>query len=1064
MKSILIHLFLILSLVVPGVLLAQTDPTPIEQRQTIVSRLNTALAEIQGNNSQSETVSLEGIKLKGVEVSCTDWLTSSDVLTLTLDPGDPNISEDDEIVFNIEWKDDSRMMDVPPLSHFLVCDLTNWLFHAGAGGTRVDTNNSRGYEFTCDQTAPVDPAQVDPTLQPYFMIHGSADVFNTNGGYDMPWTGFRTDKFGTVMVDNNETLDSIVGKEFAQVRGCGIFWNAPQYRHTWTKPVWFGKRYIKEITFPGEEEPRDALITELRHAHNVLEFDYRYYDHSVVGENPAMINGCPELPVLDPDIEYIVPVNDPARPNRLDSISVVFMMSAYPTTSQICDPVSDFPVHTVAENMVSVTMTAFYNGGSTWVYTNSYSSPSSITDPFLAANDKNKTLWGWYNGDALFKSIASFDVDEDGFLFFKMKRTDGTIEIFHLIKVRSKKVPAENCVLRFPLKANAVFEADKMTGAIGYRYTDASANTVVDPVYCLDFCDDVHGGLAIENVISASAQTFASSWEYDPEEHGAWRNYTPGGLEGTPNGNPFTGQPDNVYQRGEEGKWRLQRTYAFKGDRKSAAEYGETVYENAGIYADKDGNSDFTLFNWEDEANNSSAKWLNTTTVTQYAPSGEAVEEKNIIDIYSTAKLAHGNTVPLLVAQNARYDNVAFTSFEEKEYSANTNEGATAEFAHSGKTSYKMDNGQLIISGFKVTDQLVRSNTGSRDDQEKGLLVKFWVKRDYSTGSPSSMPPIKITVTPGIVSSPVFQLAPTTADSTFEPQRIFKVAQTGEWSLYQLIIDNFIAPDPNLPAPEFSLTLEKKVSDQIWIDDIRVQPLDAQMTCYVYDRDNLRLLAQFDDQHFGVFYQYNGEGKLVRTRRETERGIKTVAETQYNTPMSPRYSAPETGGGSAISPMASSVPQNFMNGAGRGGASAASSRAELELMNLHIGPEGPSVNFFGNDSLEMPHVEAPGLPALKDQDRMFQQLKEIAPAVPEIKQARAAQRLLEIDGERKDIRRQLRSETGVEIRAGLLRKLELLEVEQETILRKELGLSDEEIEQYKDSLSVEKEYTQEESE
>ncbi|MBL4669491.1 MAG: hypothetical protein JKY30_09555 [Flavobacteriales bacterium] len=43
-------------------------------------------------------------------------------------------------------------------------------------------------------------------------------------------------------------------------------------------------------------------------------------------------------------------------------------------------------------------------------------------------------------------------------------------------------------------------------------------------------------------------------------------------------------------------------------------------------------------------------------------------------------------------------------------------------------------------------------------------------------------------------------------------------------------------------------------------------------------------MATFDDQHFGLFYQYNAEGKLVRKLIETERGMKTVQETQYNTP------------------------------------------------------------------------------------------------------------------------------------------------------------------------------------
>lgn len=43
----------------------------------------------------------------------------------------------------------------------------------------------------------------------------------------------------------------------------------------------------------------------------------------------------------------------------------------------------------------------------------------------------------------------------------------------------------------------------------------------------------------------------------------------------------------------------------------------------------------------------------------------------------------------------------------------------------------------------------------------------------------------------------------------------------------------------------------------ISLDDIRIQPLESQATCYVYDVNTHKLLTSFDDQHFGLFYQYN---------------------------------------------------------------------------------------------------------------------------------------------------------------------------------------------------------------
>jgi len=71
----------------------------------------------------------------------------------------------------------------------------------------------------------------------------------------------------------------------------------------------------------------------------------------------------------------------------------------------------------------------------------------------------------------------------------------------------------------------------------------------------------------------------------------------------------------------------------------------------------------------------------------------------------------------------------------------------------------------------------------------------------------------------------------------------------------------------------------------MWIDDLRVQPLDAQMVAYVYDTGTRLLLTSFDDQHFGLYYQYDAQKRLVRKLIETEKGVKTVQETQYHTPL-----------------------------------------------------------------------------------------------------------------------------------------------------------------------------------
>jgi len=65
-----------------------------------------------------------------------------------------------------------------------------------------------------------------------------------------------------------------------------------------------------------------------------------------------------------------------------------------------------------------------------------------------------------------------------------------------------------------------------------------------------------------------------------------------------------------------------------------------------------------------------------------------------------------------------------------------------------------------------------------------------------------------------------------------------------------------------------------------YFDDIRFVPLDGGMVSYVYDPVTLRLVAELDERNYATFYEYDEEGKLVRVKKETERGIMTIQENR----------------------------------------------------------------------------------------------------------------------------------------------------------------------------------------
>ena len=66
----------------------------------------------------------------------------------------------------------------------------------------------------------------------------------------------------------------------------------------------------------------------------------------------------------------------------------------------------------------------------------------------------------------------------------------------------------------------------------------------------------------------------------------------------------------------------------------------------------------------------------------------------------------------------------------------------------------------------------------------------------------------------------------------------------------------------------------------VYFDDIRIHPFNANMKTYVFDPVTLRLAADLDENNYASFYEYDPEGQLVRVKKETIQGIKTINETR----------------------------------------------------------------------------------------------------------------------------------------------------------------------------------------
>lgn len=97
------------------------------------------------------------------------------------------------------------------------------------------------------------------------------------------------------------------------------------------------------------------------------------------------------------------------------------------------------------------------------------------------------------------------------------------------------------------------------------------------------------------------------------------------------------------------------------------------------------------------------------------------------------------------------------------------------------------------------------------------------------------------------------------------------------------IIDGWQRIEQEFTVPSGATSIKIRLecsSDDCYFDDIRIHPFDGSMKTYVFDPVNLRLVAELDERNYATIYEYDEEGKLIRVKKETERGVMTIQESK----------------------------------------------------------------------------------------------------------------------------------------------------------------------------------------
>lgn len=145
----------------------------------------------------------------------------------------------------------------------------------------------------------------------------------------------------------------------------------------------------------------------------------------------------------------------------------------------------------------------------------------------------------------------------------------------------------------------------------------------------------------------------------------------------------------------------------------------------------------------------------------------------------------------------------------------------------------------------------------------KKYMVSAWSKQDAAAATVTSYTTPKLTVS-------------STTGAAYSVSFVPSGPIIDGW---QKIDGEFFLPGA---ATDINITLECTAGN-CFFDDIRVFPFDGSMKSYVYDPTTMRLVAELDERNYATIYEYDEEGKLVRVKKETERGIMTIKESRNNT-------------------------------------------------------------------------------------------------------------------------------------------------------------------------------------
>ncbi len=348
----------------------------------------------------------------------------------------------------------------------------------------------------------------------------------------------------------------------------------------------------------------------------------------------------------------------------------------------------------------------------------------------------------------------------------------------------------------------------------------------------------------------------------------------------------------NPYVSGLLGNWYPKRMWSYLEERSPAVTNSSRVRDD-GYFAT------FTPFwnyspafgKFEPSGPVSDPNWISSETITKVNNAGLQIESYDALNLYSSALFGYQGIFPIAIGSNAEVKQIANENFEDYAFDVSCHRPCEAnhwnyrtaidqsiafiasDTAHTGRNSIRVPASSFaeVHREIKTIPDVQYTDTmGGKIILKNGCLDLFSPK------------PGKYLLSAWVMSPGDCQAGGYVNDSihvSFDSSATiaYKFIPSGNiiegWQRIEAVFE--------VPATAASITIILKAGGvDAYYDDIRIHPFHSNMKSFVYDNRSQRLMAELDANNYATFYEYNEEGKLIRTKKETDRGIVTLKENR----------------------------------------------------------------------------------------------------------------------------------------------------------------------------------------